>query len=107
MPPLATDEGQRPDLLLESIAANIRRWRAKREQTQEDLAEGLGVDLRHVQRIERGLLDIRMTTLARIAAFLDVSPGDLVRPAKLAPAKRGRPKGARAPSVKTARTRQK
>jgi transcriptional regulator with XRE-family HTH domain len=92
VPKPETDEGQRPDLLLESIAANIRRWRVKRALTQEDLANGLGVDLRHVQRIERGSLDIRMTTLARIAAVLDVTPGDLVRRAKLPPPKRGRPK---------------
>jgi transcriptional regulator with XRE-family HTH domain len=85
-------EGQRPDLLLESIAANVRRWRGKRGQTQEELAVALGVDLRHVQRIEKGALDIRMTTLARIAAALETTPGELVRKAKLAPAKRGRPK---------------
>jgi transcriptional regulator with XRE-family HTH domain len=60
--------------------------------TQEDLAEALGVDLRHVQRIERGSLDIRMTTLARIAAVLETTPGELVRKATLPPAKRGRPK---------------
>ena len=92
MPTRATDQGQRPDLLLESIAANIRRWRVKRGLTQENLAEGLAVDLRHVQRIERGSLDIRMTTLARIAAVLETTPGELVRKAKLAPPKRGRPK---------------
>ena len=90
-----TDEGQRPDLLLESIAANIRRWRGKRALTQEELANRLGVDLRHVQRIERGSLDIRMTTLARIAAVLEVTPGDLVRKSRLAPPTKGRPRKAR------------
>lgn len=78
--------------LLASIAANVRRGRARRGWSQEELAERADLTVRQLQRIERGTLNFGVVTLVAIAAALESSATALLRPAKLAPATRGRPR---------------
>jgi transcriptional regulator with XRE-family HTH domain len=85
--------GKDPELLafLGSIAANVRRWRIRRGLTQEALAERAGQDLSYLQRVERGATNLSVAVLFSLAVALDVSPGLLVRRARLPPPRRGRP----------------
>jgi transcriptional regulator with XRE-family HTH domain len=83
-----------PDPLAEflaSIAANVRRHRLRRGLTQEALAERAGQDLSYLQRVERGATNLSASVLFALAVALDVPPGLLVRKARLAPSRRGRP----------------
>jgi transcriptional regulator with XRE-family HTH domain len=81
--------GARP--VLGSIAANVRRIRDRRGVTQEQLAELAGLELRHLQKIEAAEVNFGVTLLVAIADALDVRPGTLLRPARLATPTRGRP----------------
>jgi transcriptional regulator with XRE-family HTH domain len=76
---------------LDYIAANLRRVRARLGLTQQDLEERTGFDIRFVQKAERGRLNFSVETLVRFAEALDVTPAELMRKAKLAPPKAGRP----------------
>jgi len=77
---------------LASIAANVRRIRARRGFTQEALAERSGQDLSYLQRVERGATNLSVGVLFALATALQVPPGLLVRRASLAPPRRGRPR---------------
>ncbi len=78
--------------VLEYFAANVRRLRVRAGKTQEELAVALGVDLRYLQRIEGGTLNVGLLTVARFAVLLGVPPSQLLRKASLPEPKRGRPK---------------
>lgn len=80
---------------LDYIAANVRRIRARLGLTQQDLEERTGFEIRFVQRLERGKVSMSVETLVRLAEALGVAPGELLRKAKLAPPKAGRPAGRR------------
>ena len=79
-------------VMLGYVAANVRRLREKRGLSQAQFAEVAGLDFRFTQRVERGRLNFSIETLVRLAAALDTTPGALLRPAKLSPAKPGRPR---------------
>ncbi len=81
--------------LLESIAANVRRLRTAQGLTQETLAELAGQDLSYLQRIERGATNLSVGVLFALSIALSVAPAHLLRKARLAVAKRGRPAGTR------------
>jgi transcriptional regulator with XRE-family HTH domain len=77
---------------LRFIAANTRRWRLRRGLTQEGLAELADLDLRFIQRIERGSTNLSISVLVALADALEVNPTALFRAAKLDPARPGRPR---------------
>ncbi len=85
----------RLDELLESIAANVRAQRLEAGLTQEQLAEAAELDHRFLQRVERGQTNLSMAVLVALAEALDTKITSLLRPAALAPARRGRPAAAR------------
>lgn len=78
--------------ILQSIAANMRRIRARRKLTQERLAELADVDIRFVQKLESGLVNPSITTVVAFARALDVTVAALLREAVLEPTRRGRPR---------------
>jgi transcriptional regulator with XRE-family HTH domain len=84
-------------LYLSFVGENVRRRRKRREQTQEQLAEAAGLDVRFIRRVERGSVNLRFDTVVRLAEALDVEPGALLRKVKVAAAKPGRPRKKRAP----------
>jgi transcriptional regulator with XRE-family HTH domain len=77
---------------LRFIAANTRKWRLRRGLTQEGLAEIADLDLRFIQRIERGTTNLSISVLVALAEALDVAPTALFREAKLTPPRPGRPR---------------
>jgi transcriptional regulator with XRE-family HTH domain len=77
--------------ILQSIAANVRRLRARRDLTQERLAEIANVDIRFVQKLESGKVNPSATTLVTFARALGVRMSMLFRPAVLEPTQVGRP----------------
>ena len=76
---------------LRRLAANMRMLRASRGVTQQQLADVVDMDVRHLQRIERGEVDVSLTLFLAIAEGLAVAPQALLRPAQLKPPKPGRP----------------
>jgi len=56
--------------VLQTLGANLRRERAARELTQEQLAERADLNPRTVQKIEAGEITILVTTLVRLRAAL-------------------------------------
>jgi transcriptional regulator with XRE-family HTH domain len=73
------------------IAANVRRARARLGMTQERLAEAAELDLRFLQRVERGTANPSAVTLVALADALGVTPGALFKKAALPEVRRGRP----------------
>lgn len=61
-----------------ALGANVRRLRAQRELTQEQLAEAADIDVRHVQRIEAGKSNAQLDTLCVLAAALGTVPAELL-----------------------------
>jgi len=56
-----------------ALAATLRRLRAERGDTQEDLAHRAGLTVAAFARIERGHANPTWTTVTRIAAALEIS----------------------------------
>ncbi len=78
-----------------SFAANLVRLRRKHALTQEQFAELVGFSVRYVRRLERGEVDVGIRAIARIAKRLGVTPAIMVKTARLAPSKPGRPNAPR------------
>ena len=81
--------------VLSWVAANVVRLRRRRGLTQEALAERAGVEVRTVQAIERGRTNVSVRYLLAFADALGVDMRQLLKPARLAPARPGRPKKAK------------
>ncbi|TAK96300.1 MAG: XRE family transcriptional regulator [Verrucomicrobia bacterium] len=58
---------------LKQLGDNIRRERVAREITQQQLAELADLNIRNIQRIEAGEIDVLLSTTARIKKALDCS----------------------------------
>jgi transcriptional regulator with XRE-family HTH domain len=67
----------------EALARNVFKARKRAELSQEALAVAASVNRRQVQRIEREQVDARISTVAKIAYALDLSPEDLVKGVKV------------------------
>jgi transcriptional regulator with XRE-family HTH domain len=61
------------------MAANVRRIRAERGLTQEDLADRARVSVRYLGSIERGSTAATVVVLERLARALRVTPCDLLK----------------------------
>jgi transcriptional regulator with XRE-family HTH domain len=55
---------------LKQLGGNIRRERMSREMSQQRLAELADLNIRNVQRIEAGEIDVLLTTVVRIQTAL-------------------------------------
>lgn len=62
------------------VGANVRRLRVERKLTQEQLAHDAEIDLTYMGGIERGRRNPSVSVLGRLAAALDVVPGELFVP---------------------------
>jgi transcriptional regulator with XRE-family HTH domain len=63
----------------EIVGANVRAQRKRRKWTQEALAEEAGMHLVEVGRVERGVRDMRVSTVAKLARALDVPASRLLK----------------------------
>jgi transcriptional regulator with XRE-family HTH domain len=66
---------------LKELGGNIRRERMEKGITQQGLAELADLNIRNVQRIEAGEIDVLLTTVVRIRRALEcpmdrLLPGD-------------------------------
>ena len=55
---------------LRAFGANVRRERAAKEMTQEKLAELVDVNIRTIQEIEAGDINVLVTTVMRLQKAL-------------------------------------
>lgn len=63
---------------LERIGIKVRKLRRKQKLAQEQLAELMGISSMTLYRIEKGMADMNVTTLKKIADSLQVSPSEIV-----------------------------
>jgi transcriptional regulator with XRE-family HTH domain len=78
-------DNQRSDDPLDQLADNVKRMRAERDLTQEEVANLGGLALSDVGRVERAQRDPGVRVLSRIAYGLDIPPADLLRGVSWAP----------------------
>jgi len=78
--------------VLTYVAANVRRCRERHDWTQETLAERADVDVKYLQRVERGTVNLSVCVLVALAEALGVRPSALFRSAFLPNPTRGRPR---------------
>lgn len=60
------------------FGARCRQLRVQRKLTQLDMVRHHGYSLSHYQRIERGVQDVRITTMVRLARAFGVSLTELL-----------------------------
>lgn len=60
------------------LAENVARLRRRKKLSQAQLAQRTGIHYTEISRIERGLRDPRLTTIARLAHGLRVKPARLL-----------------------------
>ena len=63
---------------LKKFGANVRRERIARGITQEKLAELVDLNIRSVQKIEAGRINVLVTTVMRIQKAMDCPWGKLM-----------------------------
>jgi transcriptional regulator with XRE-family HTH domain len=61
------------------VGQRIREGREQLGLSQEALADRVGTSVQQVSRAERGVQDIRISTLLRLAAGIGVSGSELLR----------------------------
>jgi transcriptional regulator with XRE-family HTH domain len=64
---------------LKQFGANVRRERTNKRLTQERFAELVDLNIRTVQKIEAGQINILLTTLIRVQRALKCSWGYLLK----------------------------
>lgn len=63
---------------VQKFGRNVRAARTERGWTQEELAERSGLTPVQISRVERGVREIRLTTLLKLVSALDADPGELL-----------------------------
>ena len=66
------------DQVVKRFGENVRAARLRRGWTQEDLAHEAGLSVVQVSRVERGVREVRLTTLTRLVGALKVPPSELL-----------------------------
>lgn len=67
---------------LRALGERVRALRSAKKWTLEQAAEAMNLDLKHLQKIEAGLINVTMVTLVRIAEGLDEPLSALFRRTK-------------------------
>ncbi len=67
------------DDLQQRFARRCRALRQKRKLSQMDMVRRFGMSLSHYQKIERGVLDVRLSTLETLAECFGVTLAELLR----------------------------
>jgi transcriptional regulator with XRE-family HTH domain len=78
----------------QALAANATRLRERAGWTQQQAAEAMGLDVKHLQKVEYGTLNPSLRTLVRIAAAFGITVGRLLAAASASRESRpvGRPR---------------
>ena len=64
----------------EVLARNLRRYRAERGLSQEELAHRASVDRTYISSLERMQYGASIDVVESLAKILDVAPHELLRP---------------------------
>src|SRR5581483_313329 len=72
-----------PHPLLRAVGSMIRSLRRERGLSQEALADLANIDRSYMSSVERGLRNISVLNIARIAAALNVPLRDLIAPREM------------------------
>jgi transcriptional regulator with XRE-family HTH domain len=64
--------------LLLKFGKRVRALRAERGWTQEELAHRSGLNRSYMSEVERGISDVSLSTLQKIAKTLEISLADLL-----------------------------
>lgn len=67
------------DQAVKQFGVNVRAAREAKDWTQEDLAHASGLATVQVSRVERGVREIRLTTLLRLVSALGTPPNELMK----------------------------
>jgi transcriptional regulator with XRE-family HTH domain len=78
----------------QALAANATRLRERAGWTQQQAAEAIGIDVKHLQKLEYGSLNPSLRTLVRVAGAFGITVGRLLAAASAARDSRpvGRPR---------------
>jgi transcriptional regulator with XRE-family HTH domain len=68
-----------PGALREILATNLRRIRMEQGLTQEALADLSNIDRTYISGVERGLRNLSIDNLERLAMALRLEPWQLIR----------------------------
>jgi transcriptional regulator with XRE-family HTH domain len=68
-----------PGILREILATNLRRIRAEKRLSQDALADLCEIDRTYISGIERGLRNLSIDNLERLAMALRLEPWQLIR----------------------------
>lgn len=68
----------RDEKYLREFGKNLRQLRLKKDVTQEVLSEDAGIGKNQVGLIERGEVNVTISTIKRLAKNLGVQPKDLL-----------------------------
>ncbi|MBL8955371.1 MAG: helix-turn-helix transcriptional regulator [Myxococcaceae bacterium] len=79
------------ETLIRNVGHRIGELRRARGITQEAFAARANIGFRYVQKVERGVVNLTLVTIAQWAKWLGVDPQDLLRPPKGKAPGRGRP----------------
>jgi transcriptional regulator with XRE-family HTH domain len=63
---------------VERFGKNVRALRVEKGWTQEDLADRAELTSVQISRVERGVREIRLTTLVRLVKALETTPARLL-----------------------------
>lgn len=62
---------------LKQFGENLRRLRTERNLTMQQLANKAEIELSQIYRIEKGIINPKLSTIVILAGALEVSPKDL------------------------------
>lgn len=65
------------DASIKTFGRNVREARLSQGWTQEELSARSGLAVVQISRIERGVREVRLTTILRLLSALDVLPNEL------------------------------
>jgi transcriptional regulator with XRE-family HTH domain len=69
---------RQPDPLLAAVGIAVRQLRLRRGLTQEGLAEAAGIHRTYIGDVERGLRNVSLMNIVRIARALSVESSTLL-----------------------------
>ncbi len=81
-----------PERVVEDIGRRLAELRAGRGWTQQDFAARLGISVRYLARLERGLQNFTVHRLVWLASHLGVRAVDLFAPPRTRRVRVGRPR---------------
>ena len=70
-----------PEDVLKKLGAQIRKARKDRDMTQDQLSQLSGISVRHIAKIEKGVMNLSFEVLYQLASILDISLDAIVHPA--------------------------